>query len=191
MKILALDLGTKTGWAHFGWKFDKGFPVDQQITSGTWVLATPAEVEAQGGANLDRCCDMRPARLQERLFEIPVDWIYFEDVQFLTTQLQAQLWASLRAVIQLSPLARCGRVRAVPVGTLKKFATGHGNATKEQMGEALLKVDSRFYVGRTRRGKVTLFESGNPARPVDDNEVDALHLLRFALQELHANHASN
>jgi hypothetical protein len=156
MRLLALDLGTKTGWAL---RSDSG-----EVTSGTKLLASPKELRQQKLAGLDRCCDMRPARLLEFIHGKYAEHIYFEDVQFLSTQLQSQLWASLRAMVTLQyPQAV---VRAVPVGTLKKFATGHGNAKKEDM--------------RAAWEMRTALDAGSK----DDNEIDALHLLALARKEL-------
>jgi Holliday junction resolvasome RuvABC endonuclease subunit len=50
----------------------------------------------------------------------------------------------------------------VPVGTIKKFATGRGNASKEEMIAA---AKSRGF------------------EPVDDNEADALAILFLALRQ--------
>lgn len=166
MKILSLDLGTKTGWAFWDGTFRH---------SGTQVLAKASEISEQVKAGLDRCCDMRPSRLRDFLDagfgpqkEHP-EVIYFEDVQFLSTQYQAQLWASLRAVVSMRyPQVR---VVAVPVGTLKKFATGHGNAKKPDMWEALEEAEPRL---------TDLVAEG---RKIDDNEVDAIWLLKFALKK--------
>lgn len=161
MRILALDLGTKTGWALLD---------GEVITGGTWTLAKPKEIATQKAANLHRCCDMRPARLMAFIRGVmPVDEIYFEDVQFLSTQYQAQLWASLRCIVTLL-YPEVGIV-AVPVGTLKKFATGFGNAKKEQMAAAL--------VG----GIMVANEKGDGFRAMDDNEVDARHLLNLARRD--------
>lgn len=156
MKVLALDLGTKTGWALYN---------DGVVFSGTWTLATPKEIKQMRADELDRCCDLRFKRLTEYLQKhLPVDYIYFEDVQFLTTQLQAQLWAGLRtAVVLLYPQMK---IKAVPVGTLKKFATGNGAAKKEQMAAFL-------------QSKTGLSPDGR-----DDNEIDALHLLWLARNNL-------
>jgi Holliday junction resolvasome RuvABC endonuclease subunit len=164
MSILALDLGTKTGWAHLAWGV---------VYSGTQSLATEKELREMRKLDLDRCCDIRIKRLYEFIQSFDfVDHIYFEDVEFQSSRAQTQLWASLRAMVILQHPQRI--VRAVPVGTLKKFATGKGNAKKEQMAAALPNC------GLALEEKVR-----------DDNEVDALHLLNFAIKELNGSSAQN
>lgn len=155
MNILALDLGTTTGWATL---------IDGVEASGAWLLAKPKELKAQKLERKDRRNDLRITRLFRLIAGVhertPLTWIWFEDVQFLSTQLQAQLWASLRAAVWLN--GHTVQIDCVPVGTLKKFATGHGNATKEMMIAALPSS-----LGVT-----------------DDNQADALHLLHFARHKL-------
>jgi Holliday junction resolvasome RuvABC endonuclease subunit len=158
MNILALDLGTKTGWARLQ---------DGAVTSGTWLLADEKELRNQRKENLDRCCDMRFERLQKHIIDsLPVDYIFFEDVTFLTSQLQSQLWAGFRTVVTL--LYPKIKLRAIPVGTLKKFGTGNGAAKKDLMAACL-----QARTGLSPEGR-------------DDNEVDALHLLWLARKELNA-----
>lgn len=173
MKLLALDLGTHTGWAY---SEDPGI-----IMSGTWHLATPAEIRKQGIAELDRCCDMRFNRLKEHIESFgPLDYIFFEDVQFCTSQLQAQLWAGLRTVVVLHfPKST---VRCIPVGTLKKLATGHGNATKEMMLAALLVKYPERFEGRMEKGYVYVYKKSEGR--VDDNEADAFHILMWGMSTL-------
>lgn len=172
MNILALDLGTKTGYAAL---------INGQQVSGTILLASEKELKAAKTQNLDRRNDIRIHRLHTHIGNqhstSRLDWIFFEDVQFLSTQLQAQLWASLRAAVWLH--GRDGlQIDCVPVGTLKKFATGNGAATKDMMAHALgCRV---FKTGvKSRPFEYTLNE-----RELDDNEIDALHLLNFAKQKL-------
>lgn len=150
-------------------------------SSGTWLLATEKELKAAKLQRLDRRNDLRITRLFDRIRDLrahlPFDWVFFEDCQFLSTQLQSQLWASLRAAVWLH--GRDGlQIDCVPVGTLKKFATGNGAATKDMMAHAL---------------GCTVFKTGVKTRPyrfelqgrdIDDNEVDAIHLLNFAKQKL-------
>jgi hypothetical protein len=61
------------------------------------------------------------------------------------------------------------RLVAIPVGTLKKFAAGRGNADKTAMEQALR--SDKYYAAKVAQTMV------------DDNEVDALHLLRYAIKQ--------
>lgn len=153
MTILALDLGTKTGWATLR---------DGAVESGTWVLAKPAQIKQQKLDNLHRCCDLRFSRLVSFIeSKKPFDVCYYEHVDFASTTLQGHLWGGFHAIVTM--LHPAVRVVAVPVGTLKKVATGSGNADKDQMKAALART-----VNAERLAKM------------DDNEVDAYHLLMMA-----------
>lgn len=165
MRHLALDLGTKTGWA---------VSADGAIHGGVWKLATPAEVTAQRRNRADRNCDIRVprlfARIKETVDRYGIREIFFEDVQFIKTVAQGQLWASLRSCVWLQT-GEFGfievKIRAVPVPTLKKFATGWHNASKEQMISAARKRFPGFGSGRK----------------FDDNLADALNLLAYGSHE--------
>lgn len=126
MNLLALDLGTKTGFASGSTTFE----------CGTWELATKKEITAFSKQRWNRRCDPRILALQGKLLSrSEPDIVVFEDVQFASSTYQVQLWASLRAVVWLTfPFAM---IECVPVATLKKFATGHGGATKPMMAAAL------------------------------------------------------
>jgi hypothetical protein len=175
MRILALDLGTKTGWA---------LADDDLRSSGTLRLATPLEIKTQRGAGLDRCCDVRFNRLQDFVDkQLPLGAIYFEDVEFQSYTFQTQLWAGFRTVISLyTPKVKL--LRAIPVGTLKKFATGKGNADKSAMARALLQNKIYEATCPEKFKKGILVCERKSQRPIDDNEADALHLLNYALWEL-------
>ena len=162
MNILALDLGTSTGYAY-----GHNDPI-----AGTELLATDKEIRAWGEQRLSRRCDPRIARL----YSWCVNWVrssdapslvVFEDVQFASYTLQVQLWASLRAAVwcAFSPVNVI--FECVPVGTLKLFATGHGRATKEAMAAALY----REHPEMRKKG-------------YDDNAVDAIFLWKWAKHNL-------
>ena len=74
MNILALDLGTKTGWAVSN---------NGVIKSGTWVLGTRDEVKKAAALRLDRRHDPRFIRLLtcikdwRRAFPY-IEWMIFE-----------------------------------------------------------------------------------------------------------------
>lgn len=128
MNILALDLGTKTGYAY-----NRG----EAFVAGTWTLGTSKEIKQWGKERLTRRKDPRIMRLCVHLAELGLfDVLVFEDVQFSVYTQQTQLWSSFRSAIWL-----CGQstvTECIPVTTLKKFATGNGGEQKEGM-ELMLK----------------------------------------------------
>lgn len=178
MNILSLDIGTKTGWA---------FGTLENFSCGTETLATAKEITAWRAQRLDRRCDPRVSRmaaLVRHLASAPtselsgVDYLVFEDVEFSSFTKQTQLWASLRAAVWsiASPSIKC---ECVPVTTLKKFACGHGGATKEMMMGAV----ARYFPARFKFDGKNLFDINTQTRLTDDT-ADAIHLLRWGHQNL-------
>ena len=140
MRILAIDPGTKCGWALD----DNGV-----VVSGVWNLA---QRRYQGGG-------MRFVLLAQNLRDIgKVDRVYFEEVRRHMGVDAAHIYGGIVAVIT----GRCERQGTpycgIPVGTIKKLATGKGNAGKDEMVEA------------ARR----LYPDQNV---IDDNQADALCIL--------------
>lgn len=144
---LALDLGTKCGWAI-------GARPGEVIRSGTWVLqdARQRRFESAG---------MKWVRL-ERYLELvaPVGHVVLEEVRRHAGTDAAHAYGGALATVT----AWCERkgitYEALPVGTIKRHATGRGNADKDAMLEA----------ARARGWS-----------PSDDNEADALWILDLAL----------
>jgi hypothetical protein len=171
MKILALDLGTATGWA---W----GESSDSVPHAGTWALSAAKEVTQWGKQRITRRCDPRPIRLYKRLHDLceqkqfVPDVLIFEDVEFSSYTKQCQLWASYRtAAWMFAHWTAISHVDCVPVGTLKLYATGFGGASKEQMATALFQVSPSL-----------------KDASLDDNAIDAIWLWKWAkenLQRLH------
>jgi Holliday junction resolvasome RuvABC endonuclease subunit len=165
--ILALDLGTKTGWAY---RDSNGV-----VTAGTWILQTPEQTTAAALLRRDRTLDMRVPILYRKLksfweeatikngYSGGVDFLVFEDVQFSKFTLQTQLWSSLRAAVWLFAFRFSIPRDCCPVSTLKKFATGSGNAPKPVMMEAAKKLFPHIEM------------------TFDDNAADALCLLQWAI----------
>lgn len=177
MRILSLDLGTKTGWA-IG---QDGVLLD----CGTWTLATTKEIALAGKSRMSRRLDPRVSALWKHLFKAQfsgpaLDWIVFEDVQFSSTTYQTQLWSSFRTVVWLFALLHHGlKTECLGVQKLKQFATGHGGATKEMMAKAMIRwADQRFLLDSTSP-KVQLC-----GKILDDNAVDSVHLLYWAMKTL-------
>jgi hypothetical protein len=170
VKTLLLDLGTDTGWAL----------VDQRspMKSGTICLAMDEELELQRQEGRERTLDIRFTRLYEFIAEHigeGVGRIVFEDVEFASTRMQTQLWASLRTAIWAAAHLNPGvRVFGVPVATLKQFATGNGHVQKLEMAKALANF---------RPGGYSLLDDGRLITPdghfADHNEVDAIWLAYY------------
>jgi len=148
--ILALDLGTTTGWACRA--ADTG-----TITSGT-VSFKPGRYEGGG---------MRYLRFANWLHEIedltgPFGGIWFEEVRRHAGTDAAHVYGGLMGTLSSWAELRGVPYQGVPVGTIKRHATGKGNANKAAMIEA----------ARERGHAVA-----------DDNEADALALLYWVVDE--------
>lgn len=146
--LLALDLGTTTGWALHG--------ADGLITSGT-VSFRPGRFDGGG---------MRYLRFSNWLGELDrlsglIAAIWFEEVRRHAGTDAAHVYGGLMATLTAWAELRGVPYEGVPVGTIKRFATGKGNANKEAMIAA---ARSRGF------------------SPADDNEADAIAILFWALE---------
>jgi hypothetical protein len=170
MKTLLLNLGTDTGWTIMG----DGVP----LRSGTLHLGTPDELELQRREGRERTLDVRFTRILAFIMEMirgGVTRIVFQDVEFASTRMQAQLWASLRSAIWAAVSLHPGVVVfCLPVATLKHFATGNGQVQKLEMAKALASF---------RPGGYSLFDDGRLITPdghfAGHNEVDAIWLAYY------------
>jgi Holliday junction resolvasome RuvABC endonuclease subunit len=164
MLVLGLDLGTKTGYAIGSNRISSEGTGLYGPLVGTWKLKEPTAKQKR--ARLPRRCDPRIDEFYDHLCSLTLpDLVVFEDVQFASTQCQAHLWASFRTVVWMA----YGRginviIECVPVGTLKKFATGHGNATKGMMTAAYQAL-------------------GFSTFGLDDNAIDAFFLWKWGIEK--------
>lgn len=145
--ILALDLGTTTGWALR--------PIEGDMAHG-FVSFRPQRFEGGG---------MRFLRFKRWLSEIysttnDIHAVYFEEVRRHVGVDAAHVYGGLMATLTTWCEHRNIPYKGVPVGTIKKHATGKGNAGKDDVIAAM-------------RAK------GHPV--TDDNEADALALLHWAI----------
>lgn len=159
MTTVAIDLGSTTGWAiQLG---------DGRVVSGSIKLATDRELLDQKRLGLERRLDQRFVNLYNFLVGVVHDYhpdrVVFEDVIFTSSQAQIQLWSRLSGAIWACAVLFDFETQAVPVGTLKHFASGSGAADKDLMRAAL----QRRYPDLLKP-------------EADDNEVDAIWLLKFS-----------
>lgn len=147
--LLALDLGTKTGYKL-----------------GTAHAALSGVIDLKG-SRFDGG-GARFLRLRRWLDEMhaasPIREVVFEEVRRHLSTDSAHVYGGLLAIV--SAWCESQRVpvpyQGVPVQTIKKFATGKGNASKTEV-------------------IVAVREWGH--RPKDDNEADAVALFHYWLTE--------
>jgi hypothetical protein len=162
--ILSLDLATTTGWALRS--------RDGSIVSGSQSFK-PERFESGG---------MRILRFSRWLTEIAVeivdcpppfndaayfrentliDQIVFEEVRRHIGTDASHVYGGLLGQLEMMAELKQIPCKGIPVGTIKKHATGKGNANKLLMIAAM---------------------QGLGYNPVDDNEADALALLHYAIE---------
>ena len=145
--LLSLDLGTVTGWAlsnAYG-----------RITSGT-AHFRPQRFEGGG---------MRYLRFERWLNEThevsgEINAVYFEEVRRHLGVDAAHAYGGFLASLTAWCEEHAIPYEGVPVGTIKRYITGKGNAGKAKVIEAI-----------QQRGH----------QPADDNEADALALLYWVI----------
>ncbi len=127
-KILALDLGTKTGWA---------IKSQNQITSGT-IEFKPSRFEGGG---------MRYLRFQKWLEEINqlshgIDQVYFEEVRRHMGVDASHAYGGFLAYLTGWCEDKNPKIPylGIPVKAIKKHITGNGNSKKEAVIEAVKKL---------------------------------------------------
>ena len=145
--VLALDLGNTTGWAM---KLAEG-----PIESGT-VSLLPSRYDGGG---------IRYLRFRGWLDGMATEptglrAIYFEEVRRHAGTDAAHLYGGFLATLSSWCEQRGIAYQGVPVGTIKRFITGKGNADKAAVIAA---VKAKGFA------------------PVDDNEADALAILLWSI----------
>ena len=143
--ILALDLGTATGWAA---------RIDDRIAAGTIDFRSG---RFEGGG-------MRYLRFRRWLTELKssldgIDVIAFEEVRRHLGVNAAHAYGGFMATLTAWAEHHDVPYQGVPVGTIKRFITGKGNANKQAVIEA---IQARGF------------------KPADDNEADAIAILLWA-----------
>lgn len=146
--ILALDLGSSTGWALRS--------AHGAITSGVQHFR-PNRFEGGGMAFL---------RFNHWLSELaessgPITAVFFEEVRAHAGTLAAHVYGGFLAHLEAWAEFRDIPYQGVPVGTIKRFIAGKGNADKQAVIAA---VRERGF------------------SPADDNEADAIAILLWAIE---------
>ncbi len=154
LKTLALDLGTKCGWA---------VGADGNLhASGTWLLQSDKQRRFEGAG-------MKWLRLRSFLDQVhhlaPIERVVLEEVRRHAGTDAAHAYGGALAVVTEWCELHKVPYSATPVATIKKHATGKGNAKKDAMIAA---AQARGWT------------------PGDDNEADALWILDEAMKAVAA-----
>ena len=157
--ILTLDLGTTTGWACR--------PMDGSIVHG-WASFKPGRYEGGGmrylrfGRWLADMLALSGSQTGSQTNLTGIGAVYFEEVRRHLGVDAAHVYGGLLATLTAWCEHHQIPYQGVPVGTIKRHATGKGNAGKAEVIAAMKAL-------------------GHPVS--DDNEADALALLHWALAQ--------
>lgn len=154
MRILALDLATQTGWA---------LSAAGITTSGSQSFHRYTGSQSRPPDHVGQCYLNFQRWLRDRISTDKPDVIAFEEpMGYMKNAAATNLLHGFRAVVMLNAAYYGIRVQGYPQPTVKKFATGKGNAKKPEMVAWAM---ARF-------GKVK-----------DENEADALAVLSLHLSQ--------
>ena len=146
--ILALDLGTTTGWALQ--------PSDGPATSGT-ASFRPTRYDG-GGMRFLRFLNWLK---QIRAYSGRIEAVYFEEVRAHAGTDAAHIYGGFLATLTAWCEQQVVPYQGVPVGVIKHFIAGRGNAGKDVVMDAV---------------------RGRGFHPADDNEADAIAILLWAIE---------
>ncbi len=134
--ILALDPGTSCGWAV--WRHGEGV-----IDVGTWDLSIENSAGAWDGRRYLKLLGfLRSARFRFRPFN--AGWVVWEQVARHNGTQAAHVYGGITATAAIFCEENELCYTAIPVGTVKKTATGKGNAKKAEMIEAAAQAWPQF-----------------------------------------------
>lgn len=134
--IIGIDLGTKCGWAVLS----NGTTVSkagERLESGTWDFSVKRH--EGGGMRYVRFANALRALLDRWAFDTSAKGtsvhLAFEEVRRHRGVAAAHVYGGLMATLQCVLEDRETKIPyvSIPVGTIKKHATGKGNASKEEM----------------------------------------------------------
>ena len=151
--ILALDLGTITGFA-----LCVGQGIHPRIISHTRNFkATRFQSADRRFVNF-----RHELELTQAILLLGIQVVYFEEVRRHIGVDAAHCYGGFKAILTTFCEDKGIPYQGVPVGTIKKYITGKGNADKQAVIKAVQALGFN---------------------PKDDNEADALALLHYAIEQ--------
>ena len=151
--ILALDPAQKMGWALLS---------SGVVTSGTAEFKRRTGRKRIPDEHLGKAFYDLHKWLRGMIVDKEPDCIVYEDVMRFTSSSDSKSYGAIRGLILVNAAARNIPVCHFAVPSIKKFATGKGNAKKDMMiASAIEKYPDQDVL--------------------DDNQADALHILHYFL----------
>ena len=149
MVVLALDLGTKAGWALYN---------GDKILSGVEDFSLKLSEKNRQGKRFEKLETFVNLMHQKH----NINYVFFEKImQHHKSRAAAAIYSGFWAILINSCEKNNIAYEGVPVGTIKRFIAGRGNASKEEVIESV-----------KNKGFTNI---------KDDNEADALALLLYAI----------
>ena len=170
MRVIGLDPGTSMGWAYCNPPSEPKAHAKWTTESGVWDLSGS---RFEGGgmrylrlrAHLGRLFSDAPVKVSEGGRYVPDVVVFYELVRSHKGTDAAHVYGGLLATMMAYCEERGVPYLGVPVQTIKKRATGKGNARKPDMIQAAV-------------------DSLGSKRTIADDEADALWCLQCGLDEL-------
>lgn len=128
MNILALDLGTKCGWAY---------QTEANMSSGVWNLK----------ASSSESIGERYQKFRHALEHINgrIHYVVYEEVKFHRATDAAHVYGGFEAILQSFCLDHKIEYQGVGVSTIQKHATGRGMAPKGKKKELMFQAAVNKY----------------------------------------------
>jgi len=166
IRVLGLDLGTCTGYAYADVARDAAGKVRPEkanpLHSGLWDFSKTTKGYSR---------DMRFIHFLDALLTIKPDYVVYEWVARHSGTAPAHVYGGFMAHLQSYCIRNGVEYKGIDVSTIKKRATGKGNANKVLMIEAandFFEIDPELDV--------------DYKRSKHDNQADALWLLQLVLE---------
>lgn len=152
-RIISLDLGSKTGWAIC---YSKGF-----VLHGTDYFTKNHKIKDISEDKGFRFWKF--SNFLSQLFSAGAQRVYYEKVVGHRSSDSAHMYGAFEGILLLTCFYNQIPVVPVYVATIKKYITGRGDATKE---DVIAAIKARGYT------------------PETDNDADALALLFYAEEQM-------
>jgi len=155
VRVLAIDIGSYTGWALFTGTPSDNFLVTGDIQHGMWDLYKP-KFDGAGWRYLNFVSKLRALQEYGK-----IDVVFYEAVRRHMGTDAAHIYGGLLSHLQSFCESHEIPYRGVPIGTWKNHLTGKGNSNKQVVADTVKKLFKDIQV---------------------QDEADAIGILKYAIE---------